>query len=78
MSTWDAMARAMQDRLLPQRTLNALEGFRRLIEDARAMLGAGFAEKLTEGCSRRRGSDASFDVSDFGEEAEAEAEACCR
>ncbi|HMF54147.1 MAG TPA: UvrD-helicase domain-containing protein, partial [Edaphobacter sp.] len=33
MSTWDAIARAIQDRLLPQRTLNALEGFRRLIED---------------------------------------------
>ena len=58
LSTWDAMARAMEDRLLPQRTLNALEGFRRLIEDARAMLGAGFAEKLTEdvqrGCERER------------------------
>ncbi len=47
MSTWDAIARAIADRLLPQRALTALEGFRRLIEDARAMLGPGFAEKLS-------------------------------
>ncbi|MCU1226332.1 MAG: UvrD/REP helicase [Edaphobacter sp.] len=47
MSTWDAIGRAIEDKLLPQRALSALDGFRRLIEDARAMLGPGFAEKLT-------------------------------
>jgi DNA helicase-2/ATP-dependent DNA helicase PcrA len=47
MSTWDAMRRAIDDKLLPQRALMALSSFRRLIEDARAMLGSGFAEKLT-------------------------------
>jgi DNA helicase-2/ATP-dependent DNA helicase PcrA len=47
-STWDAMGRAMREKLLPQRALIALSGFRRLIEDARAMLGPGFAEKLAE------------------------------
>ena len=47
MSTWDAIGRAIDDRLLPQRALMALTSFRRLIEDARAMLGQGFAEKLT-------------------------------
>jgi DNA helicase-2/ATP-dependent DNA helicase PcrA len=46
MSTWDAIGRAIDDRLLPQRALSALASFRRLIEDARAMLGAGFAEHL--------------------------------
>jgi DNA helicase-2/ATP-dependent DNA helicase PcrA len=46
MSTWDAIGRAIDDRLLPQRALMALSSFRRLIEDARAMLGAGFADKL--------------------------------
>jgi len=46
MSTWDAMRRAIEDKLLPPRTLMALANFRRLIEDARAMLGPGFAEKL--------------------------------
>src|SRR5580692_4460895 len=46
MSTWDAIARTIEDKLLPPRTLMALGSFRRLIEDARAMLGSGFAEKL--------------------------------
>ena len=46
MSTWDSIAKATEDKLLPARALTALSGFRRLIEDARAMLGPGFAEKL--------------------------------
>src|SRR6202050_5083337 len=41
MSTWDAIGQAIEDKLLPQRALMALSGFRRLIEDARAMLGPG-------------------------------------
>ena len=48
MSTWDAIGRALEDKLLPARALQALSGFKRLIEDARAILGPGFAEKLTE------------------------------
>jgi DNA helicase-2/ATP-dependent DNA helicase PcrA len=47
MSTWDAIGRAIEDRLLPARALQALSGFKRLIEDARAMLGPAFAEKLS-------------------------------
>jgi DNA helicase-2/ATP-dependent DNA helicase PcrA len=46
MSTWDAIARAIDDKLLPARALAALASFRRLIEDARAMLGPDFAAKL--------------------------------
>jgi DNA helicase-2/ATP-dependent DNA helicase PcrA len=46
-STWDAIARANEDRLLPARALAALSNFRRLIKDARAMLGPDFAETLT-------------------------------
>ena len=45
-STWDAIAHATQDGLLPARSLAALDKFRRLIEDARALLGTGFAGKL--------------------------------
>jgi len=45
-STWDAIAAAIRDRLLPQRALTALENFRRLISDARNMLGPNFAEAL--------------------------------
>jgi DNA helicase-2/ATP-dependent DNA helicase PcrA len=51
MSTWDAIGRAIDDRLLPARALEALAKFRRLIQDARAMLGPYFAEKLTEDAS---------------------------
>ena len=46
MSTWDAIARASEERLLPARALTALNNFRRLIEDTRAMLGPDFAGKL--------------------------------
>jgi DNA helicase-2/ATP-dependent DNA helicase PcrA len=45
-STWDAIARATEDGLLPARALAALGKFRRLIEDARALLGTDFAGKL--------------------------------
>ncbi|HEU4635641.1 MAG TPA: UvrD-helicase domain-containing protein [Edaphobacter sp.] len=75
MSTWDAMGRAIEDRLLPQRTLNALEAFRRLIEDARAMVGPGFAEKLEADVHEDASEDVSFDVSDFAAPEELPAEA---
>src|SRR5271170_5470699 len=48
MSTWGAVGRALQERLLPQRALMALDTFRRLIQDARALLEPGFAEKLAQ------------------------------
>ena len=51
-STWDAIASAIRDRLLPQRALTALDGFRRLIEDARAMLGPDFASALATDAAR--------------------------
>jgi DNA helicase-2/ATP-dependent DNA helicase PcrA len=47
-STWDAIGHAIRQRLLPQRALNALEGFQRIINDAHALLEPGFAEKLME------------------------------
>jgi DNA helicase-2/ATP-dependent DNA helicase PcrA len=82
MSTWDAIGRAIDDRLLPQRSLMALSSFRRLIEDARAMLGPGFADKLAgdlveEGnaslpSNAAEGSDVSFE---FGANPEEEVDA---
>jgi DNA helicase-2/ATP-dependent DNA helicase PcrA len=48
MSTWAAIGHAVKDQLLPARACMALANFRRMIEDARAMLEPGFAEKLTE------------------------------
>jgi DNA helicase-2/ATP-dependent DNA helicase PcrA len=47
-SSWDAIERAAENQLLPARALAALGNFRKLIEDARAMLGPAFLEKLTE------------------------------
>jgi DNA helicase-2/ATP-dependent DNA helicase PcrA len=66
-STWDAIGRAIEDRLLPARALTALAGFKRLIEDARAMLGTGFAEKLAEdiGSTAIEDADTGFDPSAF-------------
>jgi DNA helicase-2/ATP-dependent DNA helicase PcrA len=82
MSTWDAIGRAIEDKLLPQRALMALSNFKRLIEDARAMLGPGFAEKLAgdltddEDTSLLADTDENTDVSfGFGEESEAIASA---
>ncbi len=74
MSTWDALGRATEDRLLPQRALTALSGFRRLIEDARSMLGTEFAEKLTADVHEGEESvgDASFDVGEFAADSDAE------
>src|SRR5262249_14055951 len=47
-SLWGAIQRALDDRLLQPRALAAVEGFVKLIEDARAMLRGSFVERLTE------------------------------
>jgi DNA helicase-2/ATP-dependent DNA helicase PcrA len=47
MSSWDAISRAVDEKLLPARALAALSNFRKLIEDARAMLGPDFASHLS-------------------------------
>jgi len=65
-SLWVATGRAVKERLLPARALLALESFRRLIEDARAMLGPGFGEKLSADLAgdgeAAEGSDVGFDA----------------
>jgi DNA helicase-2/ATP-dependent DNA helicase PcrA len=76
-STWEAMGKAIEERLLPARALQALSGFRRLIEDARAMLGPGFAEKLSSDLAPTEAvdsvdsedSEASFNPDEFRTEA---------
>ncbi|HZD47797.1 MAG TPA: UvrD-helicase domain-containing protein [Silvibacterium sp.] len=78
-TTWDAIGRALRERLLPSRALIALDTFRRIIDDARAMLAPGFAEKLTEDVAPN--ADTSFDLAatseqdagtafDFGDQAQ--------
>jgi DNA helicase-2/ATP-dependent DNA helicase PcrA len=72
MSTWDAINRAHEERLLPARALDALAKFRRLIEDARAMLGPDFADKLStdvNGVPRDQRGEAELIVGSFPEEA---------
>ena len=71
MSTWDAIGRAIEDRLLPGRAVQALSSFKRLIEDARAMLGPGFAEKLAEDVGSSEPAEVSEDDTSFGFGAEA-------
>ncbi len=46
-STWDAMRETMVQRLVSARAIASLESFRRMIDDARAMLSPNFAEKLS-------------------------------
>ncbi len=59
-STWNAMGHAIRNGLLPQRACIALEGFRRIIEDARAMLAPGFAEKLSADVADEGAEDANL------------------
>ena len=46
-STWDALAAAIANRLIPTRALLALDSFRQLILDAQAMMDPDFAGKLS-------------------------------
>jgi DNA helicase II / ATP-dependent DNA helicase PcrA len=69
MSTWDAIGHTIEDKLLPARALQSLSAFRRLIEDARAMLGPDFAEKLASDLAPAN--DASL-LSETVEDAEAD------
>jgi DNA helicase-2/ATP-dependent DNA helicase PcrA len=46
-STWDALAAAIKNRLLPARAQMALESFRQLILDAQAMMDPDFSGKLS-------------------------------
>jgi len=45
-SMWSAMEQAIEQKLLPARAVTALTEFKQMIDDARAMLGGTFVEKL--------------------------------
>jgi len=45
-SMWSAMEQTIQEKLLPGRAVQALADFKQIIEDARAMLGGSFVERL--------------------------------
>ncbi len=75
MSTWSVIARVLEERLVPQRACMALDAFRRLIEDARAMLAPDFAGKLSQDLAQTEDAVAAGDEAgnlddtgfDFGE-----------
>jgi ATP-dependent DNA helicase UvrD/PcrA len=48
LSLWAAIGQAIEQQLVPARAASALGGFRRIIEDARAMLAGKFVEKLEQ------------------------------
>ena len=64
-STWDATAAAISNRLIPARALLALDSFRRLILDAQAMLDPDFAGKLAADVAESAAADADTGF-DFG------------
>jgi DNA helicase-2/ATP-dependent DNA helicase PcrA len=61
-SSWDAIERVAEERLLPARAITALSNFRKLIEDARAMLGPDFLAHLTSQTSADTLSDEELDA----------------
>jgi DNA helicase-2/ATP-dependent DNA helicase PcrA len=63
-STWNAVAAAIANRLIPARALAALESFRQLILDAQAMMDPDFAGKLSADVAESATADTGFN---FGE-----------
>jgi DNA helicase II / ATP-dependent DNA helicase PcrA len=66
-STWDAIAAAIQNRLIQPRALSALESFRQLILDAQAMMDPDFAGKLSADLAEAEAQESDTDFS-FGAE----------
>jgi DNA helicase-2/ATP-dependent DNA helicase PcrA len=59
-STWDAIAAAIANRLIPTRASMALDSFRQLILDAQAMMDPDFAGKLAADVAEAEDADTSF------------------
>jgi DNA helicase II / ATP-dependent DNA helicase PcrA len=64
-STWDALAAALKNHLIPNRALMALDSFRQLILDAQAMMDPDFAGKLSADVAAVAESEADTDF-EFG------------
>jgi len=64
-STWDGIAAALANRLVPTRAMMALESFRQLILDAQAMMDPDFAGKLSADVAESAAENADTDFS-FG------------
>jgi DNA helicase-2/ATP-dependent DNA helicase PcrA len=74
-STWEALAAAIQNRLIPTRALMAIDSFRQLILDAQAMMDPDFAGKLAADVAASAESKEDADTGfEFGNENEAQAQ----
>ncbi len=71
-STWDATAAAVKNRLIPTRALMATESFRQLILDAQAMMDPDFAGKLSADVAESEAEEADTDFAFGAEEPAAE------
>ena len=72
-STWEGIAAAIQNKLIPTRALMALESFRTLILDAQAMMDPDFAGKLSADVAAETAEDADTGFEFGASENEAEA-----
>jgi DNA helicase II / ATP-dependent DNA helicase PcrA len=66
-STWRAIQEAINQRLVSSRAVTSLHEFRRMIDDARSMLFAGFTEKLERDIARDDAAAARNDADIFTE-----------
>jgi DNA helicase-2/ATP-dependent DNA helicase PcrA len=62
MSMWSAMGKTIDQKLLPARAVSALAEFRRIIEDARAMLAGTFVERLTVEATSQGSQDSALEI----------------
>ena len=70
-STWDALAAALKNRLIPNRALVAIDSFRQLILDAQAMMDPDFAGKLSADVATSGGTSEEADTGfEFGSSSE--------
>ena len=67
-STWSAIGHAIRNKLLAQRALTALDGFKRMIEDAHAMLSRDFAGKLSADLTAMPGDEAAALAEPLGDQ----------
>ncbi len=87
LSLWGAIGEAIRRQLLPARALGALKAFAELIEDAQAVLGGTYVERLDQNVARAPstaeaarvdavgGTDTDFDPSNFAFDFKTSAEA---
>jgi len=68
-STWDGIAAAINNRLIPTRALMAVESFRQLILDAQAMMDPDFAGKLSADVAAEADADTGFEFGAVAEDA---------